>query len=551
MLEPDAAISLAIDDIYWNALLASSFEYEPEFSIILRQIKHLDFVFFDCGANFGYWSILLSSRTFGSRTTLAIEAAPATYATLEANCALNHRRFTCLHAAIWRATGETVSIETSIGHSAAYIAQDASLLRESSLVSTLTLDDVARRYFDEIPKASVVKLDVEGAEIDAMLGARELAARDVLFFYEDHGADLTCKVTRFVLEQRHMNVYFCRGDGRLIEIPSVDMAARVKKQRSLGYNFFACNRGGAFDAALAELVASRTFDRKPRYVAAASPPLRESRGRRRIDDWPAALAGYKREAHLAVRRFHQFVFQRVLSDRLAIYFHEVLPAHYPALRELIGYFRTTGYAFVDAAGLCESGKGKRLFISFDDNYRSWMSLAQVLEECNVTATFFVNTLPLRDVSDRASIERYFDRIKHHGERMSLSKKELAKLAARHRIGCHSHSHFDLTAVGRCSLESEIDRSKSILEEIVGNRIVDFAYPFGMRRHFSGRLRGYCQTRGFETISSSIPGLQYASHRPASINRTAWIFEQDLDYNLTNLRVDGRAFERLTGRSPTA
>ena len=237
---------------------------------------------------------------------------------------------------------------------------------------------------------------------------------------------------------------------------------------------------------------------------------------------------------------------------MAVYFHEVPTAGYDRFCDLIAFFRMKGYVFVDAAGLCAPGEGKRIFISLDDNYGSWVKLLNLLDDCTITVTFFVNTLPFRDVANSTAINDYFDRIRHDGERISLSTTELQELAAAgHRIGCHSHSHLDLTKLARSSWGDEIDRSKSILEEIIENRIVDFAYPFGMRRHFSRRLRRYCQTHGFETISNAIPGLQYASHRPASINRTAWILEEDLDYNLTNLRVDGRAFEKLTGRSPTA
>jgi FkbM family methyltransferase len=522
-LQQDAVMKVLIDDTYWNGILADAYEYEPEFSYVLRHLDHLDFTFFDCGANFGYWSILLSSNSFSARPTLAIEPAPGTYAALEYNCSLNHKRFTCLRAALSSTTGELVSIDTSHGHSAAHITRGPLSWREpGNLVHTITLDDAAITYFGTIPERSVIKLDVEGEEINAMLGAKDLVGQDVLFFYEDHGADSTCKVTRFVLEYLHMNVYFSSAGSRLIEIPTVGAAADIKKQRSLGYNFFACKRESVFDGVLKELATFEQLGAK-RESPCRSPHFRGKLRRRLADDERAARAVYKRRAHLTVRKFHKIVLKRELCERLAIYFHEVLPTGYDRLRELIGHLQTAGYVFVDAAGLCAAGVGRRVFISFDDNFRSWIDLLKVLDECNATTTFFVNTFPFSDVADRSSISCYFDRIKHHGERMSLSTTELRELAAAgHRIGCHSHSHFDLTTLDRSSLGCEIDGSKATLEKIIGHEVVDFAYPFGMRRHFSEILRNYCLDRGFQTISNSIPGLQFGPHRPTSINRTVWI-----------------------------
>jgi peptidoglycan/xylan/chitin deacetylase (PgdA/CDA1 family) len=269
-----------------------------------------------------------------------------------------------------------------------------------------------------------------------------------------------------------------------------------------------------------------------------------------VESEQPAHAGYRRRAQMAVRKFHQILLKRKLSERLAICFHEVLPADYDRFRELANHFKMAGYVFVDAAGLCADGAGKRVFLSFDDNYRSWTDLLKILDESEISATFFVSTAPFRDLVSRTLMNCYFDRIKHYGERISLSTAEVRDLAAAgHRIGCHSHLHVDLTRLTLPRLEHEIDRSKSILEDLIGQQVIDFAYPFGMRRNFSERLRNYCLNVGFQTISNAIPGLQYAPHRPASINRTRWEPEKDLAFNIDNLRVDGRVFEKLTGRSP--
>jgi peptidoglycan/xylan/chitin deacetylase (PgdA/CDA1 family) len=258
----------------------------------------------------------------------------------------------------------------------------------------------------------------------------------------------------------------------------------------------------------------------------------------------------KIRTQLLVRRFHERFFKKKLSPRLAIYFHAIEPAHYQAFKQCIGYFKMAGYIFVDAAGICCPGSDNRVFISFDDNFRSWTDLLALLNELGIAVTFFVNTLPFRDLAPRATIEDYFTRIGHRGERHTLSTDEIRELAiSGHRIGCHSHSHVVLAKIPQDRAEAEIGHSKLLLEQLTENRVVDFSYPFGMRRHFSNALREYCIVSGFKTVSNSIPGLQYLPHRPEAINRTRWDLDADLEYNLINLSIDGRLFSRLTGRSP--
>src|SRR3954462_6839291 len=90
---PDAWMTIYLDDPYWSRLVCKTYEYEEDFPRALNRWMDLDYAFIDCGANFGYWSILLSSTTMGSRPVLAIEPSLSTYRTLRANCSLNGERF--------------------------------------------------------------------------------------------------------------------------------------------------------------------------------------------------------------------------------------------------------------------------------------------------------------------------------------------------------------------------------------------------------------------------------------------------------------------------
>ena len=77
LLNDDARFAFPFGDGYWSLLLDRSFVYEGEIERFLRSIADVDYGFVDGGANFGFWSVLVSSRPFGSHPVIAIEASSA------------------------------------------------------------------------------------------------------------------------------------------------------------------------------------------------------------------------------------------------------------------------------------------------------------------------------------------------------------------------------------------------------------------------------------------------------------------------------------------
>jgi hypothetical protein len=98
-------------------------------------------------------------------------------------------------------------------------------------------------------------------------------------------------------------------------------------------------------------------------------------------------------------------------------------------------------------------------------------------------------------------------------------------------------------------DQEIRGSKLALEAVLGHNVCDFAWPYGMRRHFSEPLRRYCSDIGFKTIANAIPGCQKIVERdPLNIHRSDWHFGVSLENNIAHLCVDARLFAWITGRS---
>lgn len=257
-----------------------------------------------------------------------------------------------------------------------------------------------------------------------------------------------------------------------------------------------------------------------------------------------------RAVRAGIREVHAAVLRRPLEQRLAIYFHQVESAQWDAFRACIEHFTEAGYRTVSAQEFVEPGNDRRLFVSFDDNFRNWHRMLPLLDDLGASATFYVNTLPFRDVATASAIAAYFNRIGMAGAHETLTRGEVAEIqAAGHTIGCHSHSHFDLARLDTRQWDDEIRRCKDLLEDIAGVPVRDFAWPYGMRRYFSAPLRRYCAERGFTTIANAISGCQaIASDERLDIYRTDWDLDRPLRFNLANLGIDGRLYARITGRS---
>ncbi len=254
----------------------------------------------------------------------------------------------------------------------------------------------------------------------------------------------------------------------------------------------------------------------------------------------------------AIREVHKCAFLRPLPQKVAIYLHEIHETEFAEFEAFLRYWKDQGYSFVNARDYVAAEGRRVIYLSFDDNFRNWLETFSLFDDLDVKATFFINTAPIRDRASPCDIDGFFNRIAYNSGGAwpeTLSTAEIAEIAARgHTVGCHSHNHHNLSTLPEDQAKSEIRQSKTILEDILGGEVFDFAYPYGMRRHFNESLRRYCREIGFATVSNGIPGMLHDPVRADSIHRSAWRFDQSIDYNLQNLKIDSRIMERLTGRT---
>ena len=104
-LNEDATFEFPYGDGYWSKLLNRSYHYEDELELLFRHSADIDYTLLDCGANYGYWSVLVTSKPFGARKAIAIEPSSENFPKLANNAKVNGNRFEALKCAIGAAKG--------------------------------------------------------------------------------------------------------------------------------------------------------------------------------------------------------------------------------------------------------------------------------------------------------------------------------------------------------------------------------------------------------------------------------------------------------------
>lgn len=219
--ERDCRFELDPLEPYWAPTIMGGRRYEPELRHVLTRLASVRPTFIDCGANFGYWSVV-ATGVLGLDHVLSIEASPSTFRRLERQWTLNGERFRPLFRAVADTTGQTVYLEDAEHHAAAHVSATGT---SGIAVSTTRIDDAVREAGFDKDRSFLVKLDVEGHELPAFAGAGALRDRDTVFVYEDWSKP-GWKTSKALLADG-FRLYYPRKSGELRVIRSVDDATRA------------------------------------------------------------------------------------------------------------------------------------------------------------------------------------------------------------------------------------------------------------------------------------------------------------------------------------
>ena len=78
--------------------------------MLFRDSADVDYTLLDCGANYGYWSVLVSSAPLGSHKAIAIEPSSQNFPKLKNNAEINGNRFELMKCAIGAAQGHRAAV---------------------------------------------------------------------------------------------------------------------------------------------------------------------------------------------------------------------------------------------------------------------------------------------------------------------------------------------------------------------------------------------------------------------------------------------------------
>ena len=170
---PEAAL-LPIKKIHYARVLrGSTGSEEPELAALSQLISPGDYVL-DVGANFGRYTYHLSRLTCAGGKVFSMEPIPSTFKILKSNVSkLKLRNVLCVNQAASRITG-FVNMDVpryDTGGSNFYEARVVSVGRGT--IPCIRLDDA---YID-LPHLDFIKCDVEGHELDVLIGAQKLLTK--------------------------------------------------------------------------------------------------------------------------------------------------------------------------------------------------------------------------------------------------------------------------------------------------------------------------------------------------------------------------------------
>ena len=141
-------------------------------------------VVYDLGANVGFYTLIAARRAGSTGRVVAFEPLERNLRYLRRHLAVNGVTNTTVVAAAVSGTAGVAGLDASRGPSMARLSR-----QRADSVEVVTLDHVARAR--RLPDPNVMKIDVEGGELDVLRGGEQLLrrARPTLFV-STHSTDL-------------------------------------------------------------------------------------------------------------------------------------------------------------------------------------------------------------------------------------------------------------------------------------------------------------------------------------------------------------------------
>lgn len=156
-------------------------EYEPEMTKVLKAFLRPGDVFVDVGANEGYFSVIGARLVEEKGKVYAVEPQERIKGILKRNFELNHKAQQIIHidrAISDRAKVETLHLTPTTNNSASSFIRPTRYPLQTQEVHCQTLETVFKE--NQITHCSLLKMDIESFEYEALMGAKELLKEGVI-----------------------------------------------------------------------------------------------------------------------------------------------------------------------------------------------------------------------------------------------------------------------------------------------------------------------------------------------------------------------------------
>ena len=177
--------------------------------------------FFDIGANIGFHSVMCQKYSKEKPTVVSVEPHPTIIQVLKKNRSQNNCDFHIVEAACWDSSGY-VEMNLELGSDTG----DTFVTAGDVKVSTVLIDDLADRF----GHPRIIKMDIQGFEADAILGAAKTIERgnlDVIVEFDPKISERSSKnlMESFMLFEKnnYTPCFFRAHPGYAAELISYDI----------------------------------------------------------------------------------------------------------------------------------------------------------------------------------------------------------------------------------------------------------------------------------------------------------------------------------------
>jgi FkbM family methyltransferase len=234
---------LLVDPADWiGSHIALRREFEPGLTRLVQRFLRPGGHFVDVGANIGYFSLLAACVVGNAGQVSSFEASPIITHTLMRNIFLNGmaHRVSVHEAAVWHADAELTFHQGPLENAGLSNLGDNSRATASFKVHATTLDSALEHT--ERP-VNFVKLDVEGAEYNALLGMNQVITRfrpiialELSPAFLRRFGCISADVLDLLTKEHRYVVYCYDAKGRLCEADIRGLCVEAEQQNNLVFS---------------------------------------------------------------------------------------------------------------------------------------------------------------------------------------------------------------------------------------------------------------------------------------------------------------------------